>query len=108
MTATGDIQPDPATWKWLVQHAAEHHGGSIPAAVITILQAARAAEQHPADPWADLVTRHWPPYRVPVAAIVEFIDQYDPARDGPTAQDVLDALTRALTRRPGDTRQHDA
>lgn len=94
-------QPDPQTWKWLVQLAAEHHGGSVPAAILAILQAARAAEQGPADPWARLQTlaraRSWPKYRVPVGYIVEFIDSYDPARDGGRAEDVLQALTRALT-----------
>lgn len=84
-----DIQPDPATWKWLVQLAAEHHGGDVTAAACAVLTAARLQETNP-DLWAALAhkasARGWPPYRIPVRYLVEFIDAWNTDRDGGTAR----------------------
>lgn len=95
-----EVQPDPDTWAWLVSLAATHHDGSITAAATAVLRAARIAEQQPTDPWARLDhlarARTWPPYQVPVDLLIEFIDDYDPHRDGAAAADVLGKLRRAL------------
>lgn len=96
---------DQATWLWLVQRAAEHHGGDVDAAAGAVFAAVRDAETAGEDPWERLTrlaaARPWPPYRVPVRYILEFAAYWDDKPEA-TGADVVEQLRRSLTRRPGD------
>ena len=96
-----DVQPDPETWRWLQQEAAEYYEGSITAAAADILRSARLAETDPApDPWASLQARQknrvWA-HRVPVGLLLDFCDRWD-AVPGATAEQVLADLRNNLAR----------
>lgn len=99
------FDPDERDRLWLVGEAAAHFGGDTSAVLKALVRAARLAEQAPEDPWVRLYERFsarttWPPYRVPVPALLEFA-AYWQGRPG-TAVDVVESLLGALTRRPGD------
>lgn len=101
------IEVSEAAWRWLVAQAAEHHGGDVREAADAILGVLELAETPPDDdPWAYLerrvAARRWPPYRVPVAALLEFADYWE--QRGGTAAEMAASMREAMTRRPGDER----
>jgi len=104
-----EISVDDQDWRGLVQLAAEHHGGDVQAALHAALAVVWATlNTGPTDLWhephiqAVAALRPWPAYRVPVADLIDFVAFWDDKPDA-TGRDVLTALMRSMTRRPGDT-----
>lgn len=97
------VEPDRATWNWLLRQAAAHHGGDLSACVVAILDATRLAEEDPADPWHGLEARivrrtGFPPHKVPTGLLMDFCESWD-VRTG-SAAEVIAELRAALASFP--------